>query len=278
MALEERKGIWYCRKTINGVPFGKSTKTGDKREAERIAAIWEAEAVREIVLQGTKPVTLHSVIKALLDVRAGTGSHANAEVHLRHFLKLPNIKMSEVTLQQLQGVINKRREAGVAHNTLAVTVSYWNALCKFAEERKWTTAIKLPRIQSVKTKLRFLSAAEEAVLFAAIDPNAQYKGKTARSDKARQDNSDLLLMLIHTGCRYREVARMQWSQVDLQTHRLTVYRVKGGVDNTLVVSDKLHAMLTRRASTATDEWVFPQQTQPQQQLPLAAQGPGSCRY
>jgi hypothetical protein len=44
MSLEQRKGIWYWRKTINGVPFGKSTKTEDKREAERIAAMWEADA------------------------------------------------------------------------------------------------------------------------------------------------------------------------------------------------------------------------------------------
>ncbi|MGJ0223611.1 tyrosine-type recombinase/integrase, partial [Streptococcus pyogenes] len=67
----------------------------------------------------------------------------------------------------------------------------------------------------------------------------------------------LLLALIHTGCRYREVARMTWAQVDLDGRKLRVYRQKGGVDNTLVMSDKLHAMLLRRKAEAAGEWVFP---------------------
>ena len=41
MSLKERNGIWRWRKIINGRPFNRSTKTGDKWEAERIAAVWE---------------------------------------------------------------------------------------------------------------------------------------------------------------------------------------------------------------------------------------------
>ncbi len=256
MSLELRKGIWYWRKTINGVAFGKSTKTGERKQAEQIAAIWEASAISELVLKGTKPILLHAVIKAFLAERAGKGGAPNAEVHLRHFLTLPNVRMSEVTLEQLQEVVDKRREQ-VAHNTLVVTVSYWNAVCKFAEDRKWTTAIKLPRLTPIKTKLRYLSAEEEAQLFAGIDPNAQYPGNCARMDRARQNSTDLLLALIHTGCRYAEIAKMSWGSVDLANKKLVIYRLKGGVDNTLVMSDRLHAMLTRRKAEATSDWVSP---------------------
>lgn len=257
MALTERNGIWHWRKIVQGHTFARSTKTGDKKLAEQIAALWEAEAIKEVVLKGTKPVQLHGVIKAFLDARAGTGGVANAKVHLKHFLVLPNIRMSDLTLSQLQGVIQKRREAGASHNTLVVSVSYWNAVVKFAEEQKWTTAVKLPRMNAEKTRLRYLSTEEEAELFLAIDPKDKYRGKCARTDEARQNNSDLLLALIHTGCRYREIARMTWSQADLGARKLRIYRQKGGVDNTLVMSDRLHAMLTRRKTEARDEWVFP---------------------
>ncbi|TFY98488.1 tyrosine-type recombinase/integrase [Ramlibacter rhizophilus] len=245
MALTERNGIWHWRKVVQGHTFARSTKTGDKKLAEQIAALWEAEAIKDVILKGTKPVLLHSVIKAFLDARKGTAGHANAQVHLRHFLALPNIRMGDLTLAQLQGVIEKRRDAGVSRNTLVVSVSYWNAVVKFAEERKWATAVKLPRMYPEKTRLRYLTAKEEAALFAAIDPKAKYPGKCTRTDKARQDNTDLLLALIHTGCRYREIARMTWAQVDLERRKLRIHRQKGGVDNTLVMSDQLEAMLSR---------------------------------
>ena len=257
MALTERNGIWHWRKIVQGHTFARSTKTGDKKLAEQISALWEAEAIKEVVLKGTKPVLLHSVIKAFLDARKGTGGHANAQVHLKHFLALPNVRMGDLTLDQVQGVIQKRRDAGVSHNTLAVSVAYWRAVVKFAEEQKWATAVKLPRMYPEKTRLRYLTAEEEAALFTAIDPKAKYPGKCTRTDKARQDNTDLLLALIHTGCRYREIARMTWAQVDLDGRKLRIHRQKGGVDNTLVMSDQLQAMLVRRKAHAESEWVFP---------------------
>lgn len=257
MALTFRNGVWHWRKIIKGQHFARSTKTGDKRDAERIAAMWEGEATHEIMVKGQRPMYLHAVIKAFLDARKGTGGYANAKVHLAHFQKLPDIKLFDVTLEQLQGVINARREAGTSHNTLVVTVSYWNAVVAFAQDKKWGTAVRLPRMENQKTRIRWLDADEEARLFAAIDPKASYPGKCKRTDKARQDNTDLLLMLLHLGCRYREAARMTWSQVDLTNKKLLVIRGKGGIDGMMVMSDKLHAVLTRRYAERVDEWVFP---------------------
>jgi hypothetical protein len=82
MALEERNGIWYWRKTIKGHPFGKSTGTSDRKEAEVIATIWEADALREIVLQRTRPVTLHAVIKAFLDARGAARDRGQVRIGL----------------------------------------------------------------------------------------------------------------------------------------------------------------------------------------------------
>jgi hypothetical protein len=53
MALTERNGIWHWRKIVQGHTFARSTKTGDKKLAEQIAALWEAEAIKEVVLKGT---------------------------------------------------------------------------------------------------------------------------------------------------------------------------------------------------------------------------------
>lgn len=252
-----KQGVYHWRKTIEGHPFFKSTKTADLRLAEQMAALWEADAIREVVVKGAKPVNLHSVIRAYLDERKGRGGHQSAAAHLSHFRAIPNIKFSEVTERQVQEVIEKRREEGIANNTLSVTVSYWNALVNFAERQKWSTGVKISRIEPTRTRIRYLTDAEEMALLQAIDPHAQFPGRCQRTVRARQDNTDLLIMLLDTGARYREVARMNWSQVDLPNGRILIYRLKGGTDTTLVMTDRIREVLARRHAEREDEWLFP---------------------
>ena len=95
------QSLWLWRKVVQGHTYARSTKTSDKKLAAQLAARWEVEAVQDILVRGTRPVLLHSVIKAFLDARKGTGGHANAQVHLRHFLALPNVR----TLSATRGVI-----------------------------------------------------------------------------------------------------------------------------------------------------------------------------
>lgn len=252
-----RDGVWHWRKTIQGHTFSKSTKTADKKAAEVLETLWEAEALKEILVKGTKPVNLHDVIAAFLAARKGTGGGPNAQVHLRHFLALPNIRMSDVTLPMAQGAINKRREAGTAHNTLCVTVSYWNALVKFAEDQKWTTSVRLTPLVPIKTRKRYLTPDEEAAIFSVIDPAIKYPGKNPIKDAQRQDNTDMLLALLQLGCRFNEVVNMRWNQIDLVGRTVLVLRSKGGIDGTLGMSDKLHAMFTRRHAERQSDFVFP---------------------
>ena len=257
MSLKLVNGVYHWRKTIDGHPMFRSTKTGDLKTAEQLAAMWEGEAVRSIVMQGNKPMNLHAVIKSFLETRRGTGGYANACTHMRHFQALPNVRMSDLKYEDVMGVIEKRRSEGASSNTLAVTVSYWNAMVNYANSRNWSTACKLPRITPEKTRLRFLTEQEEQALFAAIDPRANYRGKCERTDRARQDNWDLLVCLLDTGSRYREIARMNWNQVDLENGRVLVVRQKGGKDTTLLMSTRMQEVMARRRETVKGEWVFP---------------------
>lgn len=204
MSLKLINGVYHWRKMIEGHSFSKSTKTADLKQAQNISTLWEAEAIRDILVRGTAPVNLHEVIAAFLREREGKGSYKNAKQQLGHFLKLPNIRMSELTLDQIQGVVNARRAAGKAHNTVMVLVIYWNALVQFAINRKWTAAPKLPKITPESTRIRYLTPDEERRLFAALDVKASYPGKTPKNDAYRQQNKDLVLALLHLGCRFSE--------------------------------------------------------------------------
>ncbi len=258
MSLKLRDGVYHWRKMIDGHTFSQSTKTADLKVASALATMWEASALKEVMVKGTKPVNLHAVIAAFLAARDGKPSRVSAEQHLRHFLKLPNSRMSDLTEAQVQGIVNKRKvEDGISHNTLVVMVSYWNALIAFADKRKWTTGPKLERMSIERTRIRYLTLAEEERLLAAVHPDQKYRGKCAATDAAKRDNWDLLVCLSALGARYSEVGQMTWDAVDLEKRRVLVHRRKGGTAATLVMSDRLYEVLSRRKATSTGDLIFP---------------------
>lgn len=261
MSLKLVNGVYHWRKMIQGHKFSQSTRTSDPKVAANLAILWEADAIKEIMVKGTKPVMLHDVIKAFLSERVGTGAEKNSEQHLRHFRDaLPNVRMSELQQDKIQAVVSARRATGIAHNTLVVMVSYWNALVKFAEDKKWTTGPKLPRMKVEQTRLRYITVDEERRLLEAVSPDAPYRGKCPATDEAKQENHDLLVMIFALGLRFSEAGSMTWSQVDLNTRKIMVRRVKNGIDNTMMMTDKLHSMLLRRRATVVGEYIYPHKT------------------
>jgi integrase len=256
MTLMLRNGIWHWKKMVNGELYARTTRTGDKRIADQVAAIWEGELIQQVLVMGHRPALVHEALDAFLKDRQAMRGYNSARNHIKHFYGLSNVRMHELQLSEVQTVIEKRRDAGASHNTLVVATNYWNAVCRMCETKKWSTGPKLPRMQQEQTRLRYLTTDEEARLFAAINPNAQYPGKNPRTDRARQDNTDLLLFLLHVGCRFSEASEMKWNQIELAARTILVLRKKRGVNNTLVMSDQVHSMLTRRKAAATDEWVF----------------------
>jgi integrase len=66
-----------------------------------------------------------------------------------------------------------------------------------------------------------------------------------------------LLLLIFSGLRRQEAARLRWSDIDLKGRTLTVSDTKNRRPHTLPLSQFLYAMLEERHCCATGEFVFP---------------------
>jgi integrase len=68
---------------------------------------------------------------------------------------------------------------------------------------------------------------------------------------------DYLLLLIFSGLRRQEAARLRWSDIDLKGRTLTVSDTKNRRPHTLPLSQFLYAMLEERRRSATGDFVFP---------------------
>lgn len=68
---------------------------------------------------------------------------------------------------------------------------------------------------------------------------------------------DYLLLILFTGLRRQEAAKLKWEHVDLKAKTLIIFDTKNHQDHILPLSDYLYDLLERRKQSATDEYVFP---------------------
>ena len=72
-----------------------------------------------------------------------------------------------------------------------------------------------------------------------------------------ETNKDFLLTLVLTGFRREECESLPWSSIDLRYGRITSIDPKNGEPHTLPMGDFLFALMKKRRTQITSEWVFP---------------------
>ena len=261
MSISRREGsdIWVWRRTINGVVQQRSTKTTDKKLAKQIAAGFEAEFVKELVLEGNTPSTLGQLISQFLEAKAGLPSAPMMKMHFNKFAALHPRQTKSIKLLEVQIVVNADRAKGNQESSIALTTRYWNGLQNWAVKHKMVPAPKLEPIRGLKGKDRFLTHEEEARLLAVLTvPERRVRGLTIEGAIERQDNYDLAVTLLDLGCRFNEATDLTWSQVDFRNNTVFIKRSKGGKSSTHLISPRLNAVLQRRLKERENEdHVFP---------------------
>ena len=120
--------------------------------------------------------------------------------------------------------------------------------------------IAWPRLRT-KSRIRYLDPSEESALLSSLDPESILGASSsfeALSDHQRrilemcQDNLDLVIFLLDTGCRYSEAATIPWTSIDLESKTIHLFRSKVQNESYLHMTNRLHAVLVRRAE-ASDE-------------------------
>ena len=103
-----------------------------------------------------------------------------------------------------------------------------------------------------KSRLRYLSASEETRLLAELDPCRPVPGlppyELRRPSLVRQmwDIHDLVILLLDTGARYSEIARLEWRQIDFDHRTIQLWRPKVQNESVLYMTDRTAQVLQRR--------------------------------
>jgi len=85
----------------------------------------------------------------------------------------------------------------------------------------------------------------------SIISHGQYDGHCT------QDDADLVWLLLHTGCRFREIKDIRWENIDLTKETLTALDTKNKTDHILPMTEPIKKVLERRYKDKRGAFVFP---------------------
>jgi len=267
MALVKRSNskFWYVQFQINHITIIRSTRTMDRKVAERVAAKIRAETHEQLVLGQKRPLTLEQALERFIATKAGTPNYRNLRIHQQNILRhmrgvLPLKSMTSVMLEDYKF---KRSEAGASPQTVKHALNcLMGALKKAKREGFECPDVLAPVVKIPNGRVRFLSVQEERRLLLELDPSRQVNGLPSPENRSKeqqrfiQDNYDLIVLLMDTGARYGEIANIGWSQINLTEKTISLWRPKVRNESVIFMTDRVHAILQRRKISANGEFLF----------------------
>lgn len=274
----QRKGsaFWYFDITVDGVRRRRSTKRTKKAEAELVAAKELRDALDRTQLGREPELTLREALfDVYLPTRINCASYKNLTLYARAVCgdrkgikgiggdtKFHQISYVDLVKYRAGRLANGVSEQTVDHEIKVVSAAY-NLVKKDYRVRQ---GMAFPMTRP-KGKARPLLPEEVEALLKDLDPARKLgteKGEgyfippIARVYAMRVDNYDLVVMLLDTGARFGEIAKLTWDRVSPDFTSIWLHR--GKVDNlsVLMTTDRMREVLRRRREArGNSAFVFP---------------------
>jgi len=253
--LMKRGDTYHLRFKFKGTLVAESAHTKDLREAERLLIKRKAELHADVVMGGKRVITFHKAIDEYVETIVNLETKKSARVSLKKFKDaIENKSLRKVEQHEVTAVLSALNKTCKA-SSVKLYKSYWNAFTNWCIRQKYHSIVKVKVGSAVYKRIRWLTPQEQESLLVALGPRDQYRGKRPATEQARKENYDFTVLLLDTGLRYAEAAKLHWSQVDLGKRVLYVYRGKGGTPTTLALTNRIYAILVDRRKRE-GEYVF----------------------
>jgi integrase len=197
--------------------------------------------------------------------KEGTPNHANVIGHMRTILDVlePKLFLDQLRSDDIESLLQKRREDGVRPQTLKHCLSVIKGTIKLARSQQFRVPeLEFLPIRVANARLRYLSMDEERRLLAALDPHRNGPGLFRSSNREPelrrqlQDLYDLVVLLLDTGARCGEIRKLEWQHIDLEAGLIHLWRSKVSNESLLHMTARARNILARRKQCATGRYVF----------------------
>ena len=257
--------FWYIQFQFNGKTYVKSSKTTDKRIAERMEREWKVKVHSTQYLGEKERIRISDAIDQFIETKNGTPNQQNLLFNNKSLKRLFRTTryVDEITSQDLVYLQRDRYKEGVGPATMIHTFNLIRGMWKFTKKMGYQVSdIDYPVISQPKHRLRYLSVDEEILLLKELDPKREGKGLKPFNDRSPTmkknlvDVYDLVILLLDTGGRYSEIANIEWSSINLEDKSIRLWRPKVQNESVLYMTDRVHRILVRRNTDKNSGYVF----------------------
>ena len=259
MAVYKSKADPYYRIQfrLNNRTYVKSSKTPDKRVAERMESEWKTRIHGRQYLGEREDITVRQLLHNLLSASLAHTTLRTARTFVNVFQRYVNIdvRASEFDQRELHRYREARlkggnKESSIRQHMLVLSSAWGRVNSKIYN----IPALSLPKFATQKQKTDYLSPEDEYRLLTYL---LNRKPHACGTGDWQFEMHDVIVLLLDTGARYGEIARMEWKQIDLTRKTIELWRGKTDTASYIYMTDRVHRLLQRRVESKMHEtWVF----------------------
>jgi len=269
MSVFKRNGVgnYYIQFNFNGKTYCKSSKTTNKRTAERMEREWREELHRIDELGERPRITLREAFQHYIEEKQNTGSADYAKTNVKTVSERMNvdIHVDEIRDWDLTKFKAKREKEGIAAQTIKHNFQAIRSAVSWAKNQGFLVKeITYPKIKLPKHRLRYLSPEEEQRLLHELDPKRKrpyrpdYDFRPKEENRRYQDNYDLVICLLDTGARSSELTvSLTWDAINFEDSTIRLWRPKVRNESIIYMTSRVKKILLRRyENRLSDKYVF----------------------
>lgn len=208
LTLKRRHGSpnWYLRGTVRGISVDESTGTGDRKAAEEVRAVREAELLKRSV-HGDSAV--RTFAEAALSYMEGGGEKTHLAPILNAIGRKPLASIGQAEIDALAKKLKPQGGPSTLNRHVYTPVA---AVLHHAARKRWCEKPVLARPKEPKGRVRWITHDEAERLIDAAAPHLR----------------PLVIFLLSTGARLSEALYLDWREVDLSAGHVAFLDTKNG--------------------------------------------------
>ena len=270
---------YYYDITVNGKTYRGTTKTANKKLALDIEAKARLEIIKFDELGIKKPIKLYDALDLLKQKYDEKEYETSVPTCIERIKKLlndkPIHKLKSTDLYEMLDKLKAKEHVlknGTVKKLKPKTLENYFSIIQQAQtlvrkrDHLVNSDLEMPDIKVDSTRVRIMEDYQRVKILERLKPNQMGQGMPIQDPlsikyRQMQDNYDVCLMLMDTGCRYSEIAGLKWSDVDLKKTQIRVWRGKTKSETHLFMSDNIISLLNRRLRhNPHPKWIFTDST------------------
>jgi integrase len=197
-------------------------------------------------------ISFGKALDMYIESKEGTPNHKNLSRHAQVLtaLALRSSPLHEIDTKDINRFVAEQRRAGSSNATIKHRLQTLRSTINLADDNGYLVPdLKYPKLKTTRGRTRVLSDDEMLAVENELHPGKDFGNYHISEDarRFRQDAYDLWILFCGTGARFTEISKLEWSQIKLTNRTILLYRPKVDNETSLVMTDKVYDVLSRRA-------------------------------